>query len=75
MPETSDLLNDLRESMKSYVLLETKYNDVRTCKEKVTQHFMQKITENSENSIVLDEINEVFHTGCLVKFNYYTYLL
>ncbi len=61
--EIPELLDDLRSVMKDYVLLDTKYKDLKTSKQKVIQLCTEKvkkdIAEGRESSITLDEINEV----------------
>jgi hypothetical protein len=49
--------------MKDYVLLDTKYKDLKTSKQKVIQLCTEKvkkdIAEGRESSVAFDEINEV----------------
>jgi len=61
--EIPELLDDLRSVMKDYVLLDTKYKDLKTSKQKVIQLCTEKvkkdIAEGRESSVAFDEINEV----------------
>lgn len=53
--------------MKCYVITESKYQDLKTSKQKVAQHFMEQIANNKEKDLSLDEINEVQTSFCLTK--------
>ncbi|XP_046457206.1 E3 SUMO-protein ligase NSE2-like [Daphnia pulex] len=61
--EIPELLDDLRSVMKDYVLLDTKYKDLKTSKQKVIQLCTEKvkkdIAEGRESSVAFDEINEL----------------
>ena len=57
--EVPSLLDDLRNTMKDYILLETKYHDLKTSKQKVNQECIQKIADDVDSAITLDDINEV----------------
>lgn len=60
--EIPDLLSNLQDVMKSYIMQETKYHDLKKSIQTVLQDYMQKVANNpGDTNFTLDEINEVKH--------------
>ena len=61
LTEIPDLLDNLKDAMKSYVVVESKHEALKKSKQKVVHNFMERASNSNdpEKKITLDEISEV----------------
>lgn len=59
--EVPELLENLRDVMKTYIVLDAKYNDLLVAKQKTAHHVSKTIADGSKESYELDEVHEVMN--------------